>query len=914
MTVGGLHACGIRSDGTVACWGTGTTNAGALHRGQANAPGGVFTELGAGGFHTCGLKADGTVECWGAGATSDPSTGLDYGQAIPPVGIFTQLSAGGYHTCGLKPDSTVECWGAGTRRTGGVHDGQSVPPAATFIQISAGETHTCGVQTDGTAVCWGDNASEQATPPAGTFAQVSAGFLHSCGVRTDGTVECWGGDDNGAATPAAGTFVAVSTGHQRTCGVKTDGNVVCWGGVGTATPPSGTHGLPGVSAGGGHTCAVTGDGTLSCWGSASDGKTTPPNGSFSQVDAGFFHSCGLRTDGTVTCWGGISQFGELAAPSETFRQVSAGGNHSCAVRTDGTVACWGAGTTNTGSNLSFGQSMPPAGTFVQVGTGIQHSCGLKTDGTVTCWGSGKTNTGSDPDFGQAIDPSGTFKQISLGGHRSCGVKTDGIITCWGWGTTNDPSIGDYGQAIAPSGTYNQVSAGAEHTCGLRTDGTIACWGRNLDGEANPPPAATFVQVSAGSYYTCAVRSDGKVACWGFDSDGRATPPPALLPNVATLTILTLTPATQQYSDKVTLTASTFPAAATGTIQFKKSVDGGATFVDLGIPVTVPGASLADHQIHEAAGTGVQFKAVFTPIGNYTGSTSDAKALTVTKESATVGYASTNVAALQVAAPGGSLAANALSLAITVKETEPDLAAATQGIGTIENAGLKVVLAPVAGGSEVELTCIASAVTGTGYAATRPYSCTNSATVSVNTYEVVTTVTGNYYTGSYSDAFTVYDPSLGFATGGGSFVLGGDKVNFGFTMKYNKGGSNLQGNLIAVRHHPDGTVSRLKSNALGGLALGEDVTVPMGWASFTGKANYTTWDAAANGGAGAYVTVGNQSFAVYAEDRDNPGTGPDKVWLGAVGNLAMDGTLATAKTKTAALTGGGIAVPHKGGKK
>jgi hypothetical protein len=176
---------------------------------------------------------------------------------------------------------------------------------------------------------------------------------------------------------------------------------------------------------------------------------------------------------------------------------------------------------------------------------------------------------------------------------------------------------------------------------------------------------------------------------------------------------------------------------------------------------------------------------------------------------------------------------------------------------------------------------------------------------------VATVTGDYYTGTYSDAFTVFDPSLGFATGGGSFVLGGEKVNFGFTMKYAKNGGDMKGNFIAVRHHADGTVSRLKSNALGDLALGEDASVPMGWATFNGKATYTKWDATAGG----YVTVGNQSFAVYAEDRDNPGTGIDRLWLGGPGTMGMAGTAPMAKTNTTALTGGGVAVPHRaGGKK
>ena len=58
-----------------------------------------------------------------------------------------------------------------------------------------------------------------------------------------------------------------------------------------------------------------------------------------------------------------------------------------------------------------------------------------------------------------------------------------------------------------------------------------------------------------------------------------------------------------------------------------------------------------------------------------------------------------------------------------------------------------------------------------------------------------------------------------------------------------------------------------------------------------------------------MTDGNQSFTVYAEDRNDPGTGIDRIWLGAPGALAMPGTASTAASNTAALTGGGVAVSH-----
>ena len=64
--------------------------------------------------------------------------------------------------------------------------------------------------------------------------------------------------------------------------------------------------------------------------------------------------------------------------------------------------------------------------------------------------------------------------------------------------------------------------------------------------------------------------------------------------------------------------------------------------------------------------------------------------------------------------------------------------------------------------------------------------------------------------------TVYDPSLGFATGGGWFPWPetSDKTNIGFTMKYGRNGSRVKGNLLVIRHLP-GSTHRVS-----------------GWASFT----------------------------------------------------------------------------------
>ncbi len=78
MSAGGDHSCGVRTDGTLACWGRNGF-------GQANAPAGTFTAVSAGFAHTCGVRTNGTLACWGRNGS---------GQATPPAGTFTAVSAG----------------------------------------------------------------------------------------------------------------------------------------------------------------------------------------------------------------------------------------------------------------------------------------------------------------------------------------------------------------------------------------------------------------------------------------------------------------------------------------------------------------------------------------------------------------------------------------------------------------------------------------------------------------------------------------------------------------------------------------------------------------------------------------------------------------------------------------------------
>ncbi len=157
---------------------------------------GTFTSVTAGEVHACALKTNGTLACWGDNS---------YGQASPPSGTFVAVSAGAYLTCAIKTDGTLACWGED-------FDGQTTPPSGTFTAVSAGGYHTCAIKTSDSIACWGANdLPARLSAPSGSFGgarlpTVSAGGYHTCAIRTDGTLACWGYNTYGQASPPAGTL------------------------------------------------------------------------------------------------------------------------------------------------------------------------------------------------------------------------------------------------------------------------------------------------------------------------------------------------------------------------------------------------------------------------------------------------------------------------------------------------------------------------------------------------------------------------------------------------------------------------------------------------------------------------------------------------------------------------------------
>jgi hypothetical protein len=281
-------------------------------------------------------------------------------------------------------------------------------------------------------------------------------------------------------------------------------------------------------------------------------------------------------------------------------------------------------------------------------------------------------------------------------------------------------------------------------------------------------------------------------------------------------------------------------------------------------------------------------------------------VTVVHEDADIWLDEDNQVAVEVDADGDS---PAFSLTAYVQETsDPDAADCGADPGDINNAQVEMTLAAVGPGDSYTVMCTpVGTAAADDYDAVLEFQC-NFDDVVVNTYHVQASVVGDYYVGGPDeDVLVVYDPGLGFTTGGGWFYWPGttEKTNFGYTMKYNKKGTKVQGSLLLIRHVAPGEKYRVKSNALYGLSIGEAGDPVFGWATFSGKCTYKdpTMDEA----------EGNHEFLVYVDDHGEPGKDVDQFWIevydkddNVIAAMSMD---RDAPDNTETLGGGNIVVPH-----
>lgn len=187
----------------------------------------------------------------------------------------------------------------------------------------------------------------------------------------------------------------------------------------------------------------------------------------------------------------------------------------------------------------------------------------------------------------------------------------------------------------------------------------------------------------------------------------------------------------------------------------------------------------------------------------------------------------------------------------------------------------------------------------------------------------------YYHRFSTEDFTIVNiarPQNEFVTGGG-YILStgskgiyaadndGKKSNFGFNIKYNKSGKNLQGNVNVIYRRTEGTtlkVYQVKGNVLRSLSVntGTDPDDPK-TSVFSGKANLQ--DISILGY--PQPVAGNLSFEIRITDKGEPGTEDQiaiTVWNDA-GGVMYSSEWDGVRTQEKVLTGGNIVVSGAGGR-
>ncbi|MGI5182399.1 RCC1 domain-containing protein [Dactylosporangium sp. CA-152071] len=529
VSAGDEFTCATRTDTTLYCFGSndsgqagiGNTVTPQLTPVAVSTPSTTgWATVSSGYQHACALRTDSTLYCWGDGGSGRLGVNSTARFTSPQqvAGTWSVLSLGLNHTCAIKPDGSLWCWGAGGSGRLGLGDTASrlVPnqvgtiASGTWRTVAGASAHTCATKTDGTQWCWGENTLGE----LGLNDAVNRTSPVQVGTET--------------------TWSTSATGHSphQTCSTKSDGTLWCWGDLRPATAQPSQVGAASTwrsaALGNAFTCATQSNGTLWCWGRGSNGRlgtgdTNPrlvptqvgPATTWDRVTAGEYYGCATRTDTTLWCWGDNSQGNlgigsttqqnnpaQITSPAATgWASVSAGDNFTCATRIDTTLYCFGR---NSDGQVGIGSTVSPQTTPVQVTSpsttgwtavslGYRHACAIRTDQTLYCWGdghAGRLGLGNGNGNGQPQPtqvPGSTWWAVSLGADHSCAIKTDGSLWCWGSGSSGQLGAGTTADQSAPASvgsatTWRTVSGGVRHTCAVQSVGTVWCWGSNALGQ------------------------------------------------------------------------------------------------------------------------------------------------------------------------------------------------------------------------------------------------------------------------------------------------------------------------------------------------------------------------------------------------------------------------------------------------
>jgi alpha-tubulin suppressor-like RCC1 family protein len=191
VVAGTSHTCGLRPNHTIWCWGAGGNGqVGGGFIGSVPNPTVItdsnlntitdFVDISAGDQYTCGLRSDGSMWCWGydnadslanGNGSYDTTYYATYSSNFTTNDIISIGNGSGFG-CVLRRNGQVWCWGSnGNGQIG--QPNQGVYYSALQIQswtdvihiaISSDAAHVCAIRQDSlvnSLWCWGDNSYSQ---------------------------------------------------------------------------------------------------------------------------------------------------------------------------------------------------------------------------------------------------------------------------------------------------------------------------------------------------------------------------------------------------------------------------------------------------------------------------------------------------------------------------------------------------------------------------------------------------------------------------------------------------------------------------------------------------------------------------------------------------------------------------------
>jgi alpha-tubulin suppressor-like RCC1 family protein len=482
IAAGTFSTCGLRTDGTIRCWGGNSHGqVGDLTTSDRAVPVAIgddstdWASITVGLLHACATRNDGSLWCWGDNSHGQLATPRQLALSSGPLAVdvphvmFTAVSAGDFHTCALSSDGNLWCAGADARGQLADMPTHRVPvevPGAPWSSPVAGKHDTCALDSQGLLECWGENGSSQlgdaTTTPrmqpqkvddAKSPTSVTLGDGSVCELR-GGARWCWGdnqvsafGDGGNTSSPLPEAIATSPAQWQR---IKTS--------PGSSVEPLGDH-----------SCGLDPSGTLYCWGDNAIHDSNPGinmplllapsmvQTNVSDFDVGPGYTCMILSN-ILECWG-----------RDDYGQVGNG---------------------NQPDQLTMVQ-INPLVTPVSLALGTIDACVLDATGTASCWGAnlyGETGRGAT---GQAVTPAvivnHTWRAIAVGESHACGIAMD--RTLWCWGTDQDGQLGDGQQVqqtspqqVGTDADWDAIASGLLHSCATKTDGRLFCWGDDSQGE------------------------------------------------------------------------------------------------------------------------------------------------------------------------------------------------------------------------------------------------------------------------------------------------------------------------------------------------------------------------------------------------------------------------------------------------